>query len=95
MNDNVRRGLRTALQAALGVAASGGLAQVWSSYVTHHPVDTTVQLAIGVLLLTPVAAWAQNVLEDEFGGGILVPKDRVAGDAALGESNALTRTLPR
>jgi hypothetical protein len=93
VNDNVRRGLRTGIQALLGVAASGGLAQVWSSYISHHPVDTTVQLAIGVLVLTPVAAWAQNVLEDQFGGGILVPKDRVAGDAALGEANALTRNM--
>ena len=82
MNDNLRRSLRTGIQVILGVLATGGLTKVWESFNTTHTVDATVQVVAG-LICVMIVAWAQNELEDQFGGGLLVPTDRVVGDAVL------------
>ena len=83
MNDNVKRSLRTLLQVVLGIAATGGVTKVWESFNGSHIIDPTWQVVAGLACIA-IVAWAQNVLEDSFGGGILVPTDRVVGDAALG-----------
>jgi hypothetical protein len=85
MNDNLRRGLRTGLQALLGFVAGGALSKIWESYVSNHaPVDPTVYLAVS-LFLTAFAAWAMNAVEDATGVAILAPKDREIGDTVLRE----------
>lgn len=83
MSDNTKRALRTVIQVVLGVLATGGLSKVWESFILGHPVDPTIQVAVG-LILTGIVTWAQGTLEDNFGGGVLVPEDRVVGDAVLG-----------
>lgn len=85
MNDNTRRMIRTALQALAGFLAAGGLNQVWQNYISNHnqKIDPTVLFVVG-LLLTGVAAWAQNEVEDRTGKSVLAPVDRKAGDVALG-----------
>lgn len=82
VNDNVRRGLRTGLQALLGIAATGGLTKVWESFNGTHSVDATVQVAVGILLIA-FAGWAQNTLEDVTGTGVLKPEDTKIGQDVL------------
>lgn len=82
MNDNVRRGLRTGLQALLGIAATGGLTKVWESFNGTHSVDPTVQVAVGILLIAG-AGWAQNTLEEVTGAGVLKPTDTTVGQEVL------------
>lgn len=85
MNDNIKRGLRTAGQALVGFLGSGAVTLVWNDYLGRHgeAMDPTVTLGIG-LVLTAVVGWAQNAIEDKTGHGILVPRDRIEGDQQLG-----------
>lgn len=86
MNDNIRRGVRTFLQAFLGVIALQALA------LTNDASDGVIDIDLWKrVLLSAVAAglvgfvsWAMNALEDATGKAILAPTDRKAGDAALG-----------
>ena len=83
MNDNIKRGIRTAVQAALGFLAAGALTQIWEHYnQTHDTVDPTLYLAVS-LVLTAVAGWAVNAVEDLTGLALLAPTDRVIGDGVL------------
>jgi hypothetical protein len=83
MNDNVRRMLRTGLQALAGVLATGALNALWENYSTNHdPLDPTLALGI-TIVITAITAWAQNAIEDRTGKGILVPQDRLDGDVVL------------
>lgn len=83
MSDNVKRSLRTLVQALLGLIAAGGLTKVWEDYLNQHHVDSTVTLAVG-LLLAAIITWAHNTIEDKTGTGVAVPEDRKLGDASLG-----------
>lgn len=83
MNDNVKRAARTMIQVVLGILATGGLTKVWESFSGTHAVDPTVQVIAG-LLLVGVVTWAQALIEDKTGKGVLVPLDRQVGDAVLG-----------
>lgn len=85
MNDNTRRMIRTALQALAGFLAAGGLNQVWQNYISNHnaKIDPTLLFVVG-LVLTGVAAWAQNEVEDRTGKGMLAPSDRKLGDQVIG-----------
>lgn len=86
MNDNTRRMIRTAFQALVGFLAAGGLNQIWQNYISNHnaEIDPTLLVVIG-LVLTGVASWAQNELEDRTGKGVLLATDRKAGDIAIGK----------
>lgn len=84
MSDTVIRAMRTGIQAIVGFAASGALVTIWQDYLNRHTVDPTVTIAIG-LILTYVASWSQNTIEDKTGRKMLaipVPKDRQLGDQA-------------
>lgn len=85
MKDNLIRATRTLIQALLGLLAAGGLTQLLESYVTGHPIDPTIYLALS-LLATMFASWAQNMIEDKTGGALLGlgTVDRELGDAQLG-----------
>src|SRR6185503_10476916 len=85
MNDNTRRGLRTAFQALVGFLAAGGLNLIWSNFLSNHDnkIDPTLLFVVG-LVLTGITGVAQNAFEDATGKGVLIPKDRAIGDRQMG-----------
>jgi hypothetical protein len=85
MTDNLVRAARTLLQALFGLIATGALSGLLESYVTGHPLDPTLYMAL-TLIATMLASWAQNMIEDKTGHALLGlgTKDREVGDQVLG-----------
>lgn len=63
MPDSMRRGLRTLVQVLIGQIAAGGLTAIWNDYISHHHIDPTIMVAMGIVL-SALVSWAQNSLED-------------------------------
>lgn len=83
--DNIKRAFRTLIQAGIAFLATGIGLDIWNNYVDNHEVhDVTVKFAVGVIL-SALIAWAHNQLEDSTGKALLLPVDRAAGDALLGQ----------
>lgn len=82
MNDNAKRSGRFLIQATLAAIGTGALTKIWESFAATNTVDPTAQVAVGVILGV-IIVWAQDTLEDNTGKGVLVPEDRLVGDAVL------------
>lgn len=83
--DNLKRGVRTGLQAAAGFLVAVPVIDIWNNYVSNHEVsDPTLKFAIGVILAALVA-WAHGKIADATGHDFLKPADRLAGDAVLAD----------
>lgn len=92
MSDNVKRGVRTAGQVVLATLAAGAVTQIWDSFNKNHSVDPTIGVVV-VVICAGIVSWAQNMLEDVAGGGILVPTDREVGDAVLNKGVGAKKML--
>ncbi len=82
--DNLRSAGRTIVQFAVALLLSGVGIQIWNGAVENYHIDgfiaSTVSVLIGALVV-----FIQGQAEDKSGRGILLRKDRMAGDAILGE----------
>ncbi len=64
----------------LSLIAAGVITQIWNVHSVEHEVDPTLTLAIGILTLAMVVAWAHNEVEDKTEKGILKTDDRMIGE---------------
>jgi hypothetical protein len=85
MPDNVRRGVRTAVQALIALLLTGALDGYAIEMLDEIGVESDSAIRTGVALLLMFATtWAMNYTEDKTGVALLPPKDRAIGDRALG-----------
>lgn len=82
--DNLRSAGRTILQFALALLLTGVLTQVWNNAVSTYQIDGFIASTVSVLMGAAVVFY-QGQIEDKTGKGILLRKDRLAGDAVLGD----------
>mgnify|MGYP001613682325 CR=1 FL=1 len=83
--DNVRRGLRTAIQAIAALILTGTLDQYVIQALNDAGVESDSLIRTAWFLVSMfLSTWVMNYAEDKTGVSVLAPKDRVIGDRAIG-----------